>query len=215
MKILVTGFEPFGGDTVNPSSLAVELLPDQIKETVIIKKTLPVVFGQAADLLIRTVEECSPDAVVCTGLAGGRKGITPELIAVNLRHARIPDNAGLQPEWEKILPEGEDGLFSTLPIREMTNALNAAGISAEISKSAGTYICNEVMYRLLAFCKKDYPEMPAGFIHLPYAAEYLPEGKEAFAMPLMQIKNALEICISEVMKANQPRRCYRFSNNKA
>jgi pyroglutamyl-peptidase len=101
MKILITGFEPFGGYAVNPSSEAVGLLPDQIDGTDIIKKVLPVVFGDAADQLTEMIRETVPDAVICTGLAAGRKGITPELIAVNIRDARIPDNAGRQPEWEK------------------------------------------------------------------------------------------------------------------
>ncbi len=200
MKILVTGFEPFGGDAVNPSFSAVSLLPEQIAGAVIIKQELPVAFGRAADLLIRSMMDQTPDAVICTGLAGGRSGITPELIAVNLRHARIPDNTGFQPEWEKISPEGEDGLFSTLPIREIVKALGVAGISADLSKTAGTYVCNEVMYRLLAYCKKEHPGMMAGFIHVPYAAEHLPEDKDVFSMPLQQIANALEICIREVAK---------------
>ena len=208
MKILVTGFEPFGVETANPSSLATRLLPERILDAEIIKKELPDIFGKAADLLTGTIKDHSPDAVVCTGLAGGRKGITPELIAVNLRHANIPDNAGLQPEWEKVVSEGEDGLFSTLPIREMVKALQAAGICAEISKSAGTFVCNEVMYRLLSFHKKEYPGMMAGFIHLPYAAEFPPEGKDVFSMPLPQIRNALEICIREVVKAKQHMSAY-------
>ena len=211
MKILITGFEPFGGDAVNPSSEAVGLLPDQIDGTDIIKKVLPVVFGDAADQLTEMIRETVPDAVICTGLAAGRKGITPELIAVNIRDARIPDNAGRQPEWEKILSDGPDGLFSTLPIREMTKAMSAAGIPAEISKSAGTYVCNEVMYRLLSFCRKEYPGMRAGFIHLPSTAEYLrpaegediqptePAAQAENALPLARIAQGLEICIRETI----------------
>ncbi len=213
MKILVTGFEPFGGEAVNPSSIAVGLLPEQIDEADIIKKVLPVVFGDAADELIEMIREELPDAVICTGLAAGREGITPELIAVNMRHARIPDNAGAQPEQEKILPDGEDGLFSTLPIREMVQAMNDAGIHAEISEAAGTYVCNEVMYRLLDCCQKEFPDIKAGFIHLPRAvdclesaAECLPEGKEVSAVPFSQMGNAmpmeeivqaLKICVRE------------------
>lgn len=213
MKILVTGFEPFGGDAVNPSAMAVGLLPEQIDEADIIKKVLPVVFGEAADQLTEMIREELPDAVICTGLAAGREGITPEQVAVNMRHARIPDNAGAQPEQEKILPDGEEGLFSTLPVREMVQAMNDAGIHAEISETAGTYVCNEVMYRLLDCCRKEFPDMKAGFIHLPCAldhlesaAQCLPEGTDVTAvpvsengnaMPIEEIVQALKICVRE------------------
>lgn len=224
MKILVTGFEPFGGEAVNPSSIAVNLLPEQIDDADIIKRVLPVVFGKAADQLTELISYELPDAVICTGLAAGREGITPEQIAVNMRHARIPDNAGAQPKQEKILPDGEDGLFSTLPVREMVQAMNDAGIRAEISESAGTYVCNEVMYRLLDFCRKEFPDMKAGFIHVPLAADYLehavqcvPEGKEVSvvpvsengnAMPIEEIVRALKICVrktvSRIKEENVP-----------
>ena len=196
MKILVTGFEPFGNNTVNPSSLAVELLPERIAGADIIKQTLPVAFGRAADMLIGRIHDLSPDAVICTGLAGRRNGIMPELIAVNLKNTSISDNSGKQPVWEKILPEGEDGLFSTLPVREMAQELALQGIPSEVSLSAGTYVCNEVMYRLLALQRKEFPDMMAGFIHVPYALEYLPDGSDAFSMPIGNIMQALEICIS-------------------
>lgn len=201
MKILVTGFEPFGGNTSNPSAMAAGLLPDCIAGADIIKRILPVVFERAADQLIDFIHGYSPDAVVCTGLAGGRKAITPELIAVNLKNARIPDNEGQQPEWEKILPGGEDRLFTSLPVKEMTGAMAIKEIPAEISCNAGTFVCNEVMYRLLACRNKEHPGMMAGFIHVPFATEYLSYGNDAFSLPIQQIAEALEICVREVVKA--------------
>ena len=201
MKILVTGFEPFGGNTANASAIAVGLLPDRIAGADIIKRTLPVVFERAADQLIAFIHDYSPDAVVCTGLAGGRKAITPELIAVNLKCAQIPDNEGQQPVWEKILPGEEDRLFATLPLREMTEAMAVKEIPAEISRTAGTFVCNEVMYRLLVCRRNERPGMMAGFIHVPFAAEYLSEGNVAFSLPIQQIADALEICVREVVKA--------------
>ncbi len=198
MKILLTGFEPFSEDLFNPSWEAVKLLPEQIEERQIIKTCLPVVFGKAADMLIEKIRETKPDAVICTGLAGGRKAVTPELIAVNLRSAGIPDNDGQQPVWEKILEDGEDGIFTKLPVREMKTQLLAAGIPAEISYSAGTYVCNEVMYRLLHYAghENENPGMKAGFIHVPYAKEYLAEGKDAFALPVKEIAKALAVCVA-------------------
>jgi len=184
--ILLTGFAPFDGDKLNPSWEAVKgvrALPGFEKKVDILE--LPVVFGQAAEKALAQIRLLRPSAVVCVGLAGGRKAVTPEVIAVNLKHARIPDNGGNQPQWEKILPEGPDGIFSRLPVREMADALNAAGIPGALSFSAGTYVCNEVMYRVL----HDY-QGPAGFIHVPKCLE---QGGE---MPLREMTDALAKCVS-------------------
>ena len=199
-KLLITGFEPFGDEKYNPSIEAVKRLPDEINGTQIIKMRLPVIFGTAGDLLLEKISAEAPDAVICVGLAGGRKAVTPEMVAVNLKNARIPDNAGQQPVWEKIEPEGEDGLFSTLPIIDFQETLEERGIPAEISYSAGTYVCNEVMYRLLSFQKKRKLQMSAGFIHVPYASEYISEGKEVYSMPLEKIVEALFVCIQTVIR---------------
>jgi len=127
-------------------------------------------------------------------VAGGRNAITPEVIAVNLRSAKIPDNSGRQPVWEKIVPDGPDGLFSSLPVRRMVDALTADDIPAALSFSAGTFVCNEVMYRVLLAQREHFPDMQAGFVHVPYAEEFPhPEGK--FAMPLEEIARGLGICV--------------------
>ena len=200
MRILVTGFEPFGNNRVNPSIEAVKLIPERIKHADILKLELPVVFNEGADLLIRQVHEILPDAVICTGLAADRKMITPEVRAVNLREARLPDNHGYQPKREKISPDGPDELFSTLPVMEMTNILTAYGIPAALSFSAGTYVCNEVMYALLACQRESFPDMTAGFVHVPYATEFSEDRPGVFSMPVMNIRAALELCIREVVK---------------
>ena len=195
MKILITGFEPFGEDTANPSYEAVKKLPPVIDTCEIETIELPVCFDSGSAKLLDLLDRNSYDAVICTGLAGSRTAITPEVIAVNLRHARIPDNAGSQPEWEKIVPAGEDGLFSTLPVRKMVEQLAEENLPAALSFSAGTYVCNEVMYRLLAYLKENKKNIPAGFIHVPYASETVPGGSELFFMPLGQITRGLELCI--------------------
>lgn len=197
-KMLVTGFAPFDGDSFNPSMEAVKLLPEKIGGAEIIKAELPVLFDTAADQLLSLLENNKPDAVLCTGLAGGRKAITPEVIAVNLRNARIPDNAGNQPIWEKIDPYGPDGRFAVLPLQELTDSMKAADIPAELSFSAGTFVCNEVMYHLLAYQRTLFPEMLAGFMHVPYADEF-PHPEEAFSLPLETIVRGLELCILEIV----------------
>ena len=183
--ILVTGFAPFGGDTINPSfeaAKALKELPDLADKVEVIE--LPVVFGKAGEILLDKIRRVQPEAVVCVGLAGIRKAITPEVIAINLQNARIPDNEGGQPLWEKIVPEGADGIFTRLPVQKMVEAIAAAGIPASVSYTAGAYVCNDVFYRVL----HDF-DGPAGFIHVPNSVEL---GGE---MTIAQMTEGLGICI--------------------
>ncbi len=196
-KILITGFAPFGKEAYNPSIEAVRLLPDTAGDVAILKAELPVLFSGAAEQLAALIREMKPDAVICTGLAGGRRAITPEVIAVNLKNARIPDNAGMQPSWEPIDEDGPDGLFAALPVRAMAEALQEAGLPAALSFSAGTFVCNEVMYELLRLQRGSFPEMKAGFVHVPYAEEF-PHPEGSFAMPLSKITEGLLISINVV-----------------
>ena len=173
-KIILTGFEPFGGMAVNPSWEGVRLVPDHIGSGAsggarIIKLRLPVVFGKAYEILENCMNETCPDGVILTGLAGGRQDVTPEVIAVNVMDARIADNSGFKPQWERIDPAGPDGLFSTLPNLELIGAVNDAGISASLSFSAGTFVCNDLFYRTMAgIAKKGLSApFPAGFIPVP------------------------------------------------
>ena len=165
MKLLITGFEPFGGDAVNPSWEAVQALPEQVGHHQIYKLRLPVVFGQAADLAIAEAERLHADVVLAIGLAGGRKAVTPEVIGINLRNAGIPDNAGLQPHDDPIIPGAPAAYFSTLPVRAMKEAICAVDIPAALSYSAGVYVCNDVMYSLLHHFADT--QVRCGFMHVP------------------------------------------------
>ncbi len=163
--ILVTAFEPFGGDAVNPSWEAVKALPDKISEYDVHKEVLPVEFGGASKLLLELAGKLAPEVIICTGLAKGRKHITPEKIAVNVRTARIPDNAGKMPKGEPVIPGGPDGIFSSLPVSGIADALNSCGIPAQVSYSAGTYVCNDVFYNLMH--RFSDTGVKCGFIHIP------------------------------------------------
>ena len=166
-KLLITGFAPFGGEEINPSWEAVARLPEKINEYSLIKLRLPVTFGEAAELVIKAAEEIAADVILCVGQAGGRNAITPELVGINLRHATIPDHNGFQPQDEPIMVGGETAYFSTLPVRSMVEAMRAAGIPAQVSYSAGAYVCNDVLYTVLAHFQDS--EVKAGFIHVPYS----------------------------------------------
>ncbi len=191
-KLLITGFEPFGGESINPSWEAVCRLSDEINGYSLTKLLIPVTFGEAAEKVIRVAEDLHPDAIICVGQAGGRSDITPELVGINLRHASIPDNKGYQPKDEPIIKGSADAYFSTLPVRAMAEAVNAAGISSKVSYSAGTYVCNDVLYTLLSRFKNS--EMRVCFIHIPYSTE---QNKEP-SMELSQIVKGLTIAIENL-----------------
>ena len=193
-RILVTGFEPFGTDAVNPTEQIVNALPEQIGEMRIIKFVLPVEYERAARDAIQAAKECQPDAILCFGLAGGRTEITPERVAINMMDARIPDNAGRQPVDQPIDPEGETAYFSTLPVKEMVKMLSEAGFPASLSNTAGTFVCNDLLYRMLAYAQGLPAEIPCGFVHFPYCEEMeRPEG--SFAMKLEDEISAAEVIL--------------------
>lgn len=171
MKILFTGFDPFGGETVNPAYEAVKLLPDEIAGAKITKLEVPTVFTRSCEVLRQNVEALRPDAVICVGQAGGRAAITPEKVAINLMDGRIPDNDGFQPVDTSICPGGPDAYFSSLPVRAIAENIRFAGIPAGVSYTAGTYVCNCLMYSLLQLISCEYPHMLGGFIHVPYSME--------------------------------------------
>ena len=163
--LLVTGFEPFGGRSDNPSWEAVSLLPDGTEAGSIVKLRLPVTFAGAAELALLEAERTHADAVLAVGLAAGRRAITPEAVAINLMEAAIPDNRGFMPVNIPAAPGEREAYFSTLPIRKIRDEVSAAGIPCALSYSAGTFVCNDLMYRLLrAF---EGTGRAAGFIHVP------------------------------------------------
>lgn len=168
-KLLITGFEPFGGGSVNPSWEAVRRLPDQIGEYALCKLNIPTVYGEAAGMVLEKAGKLGADAVICVGLAGGRDAVTPERIAVNIRDARIPDNAGVLCRGERVAEDGPAAYFSTLPVEAMSQAIRDAGIPSAVSNTAGTYVCNDVLYTLLN--RYDGTPVRVGFIHVPYIPE--------------------------------------------
>lgn len=168
MKILVTGFAPFGGEKINPAYEAVKLLPSTIAGTAIIKAELPTVFRKGAQVLQALINAHNPDAVLCIGQAGGRPVISVERVAINLQDARIADNEGNCPNDETISAQGKTAYFSNLPTKAIVQFLRENGVPAALSYTAGTYVCNDVLYHLLYWIDTLYPQMRGGFIHVPY-----------------------------------------------
>ena len=149
MKLLLTAFSPFGGEKINPSLEAVKLVKDKILETDIIKLEVPTVCGKSIKIVADTIEKEKPDYVLCIGQAGGRESITPERVAINIDDARIPDNEGNQPIDTPIFADGEAAYFSNLPVKAMVEAIKKEGLKSSLSNSAGTYVCNHLMYGVL------------------------------------------------------------------
>ena len=194
MKIIVTGFDPFGGETINPSIECVKALPE-IEGVELIRLELPTVFKESAKRLNEVINDVKPDAVLSVGQAGGRPGITMERIAINVDDARIPDNISQQPIDEAIQLDGEAAYFSTLPIKRIVKAIREAGISAEVSNSAGTFVCNHIMYQaLFAATKADKP-FKAGFMHIPFIPE---QTTDKPSLPLEESTKALQIAIETI-----------------
>ena len=191
-KILVTGFEAFDKSALNPSAEIVKALKGDDLVTAI----LPVVFGQASSKLKELIELHKPTAVLCLGLAVGRSEITPERIAINLDDARIADNAGNQPLEQKIMADGPDGHFSTLPIEKMVASMKAAGIPASISLSAGTFVCNHIFYVLQDYLKES--NIPSGFMHVPLMDEQRKEFANLPTMPIRQMIAGVEIALDQL-----------------
>ena len=178
--LLITGFDPFGGECMNPSWEAVSRLPDVIGDYRLTKLQIPTVFGLAAERVLAAAQADKPDVILCVGQAGGRDAVTPERIAINCMDARITDNAGNQPREVPVVPGGADGMFSTVPVRSMADAIEAAGIPGKVSNTAGTFVCNDTLYRLL----HHYADTPvrAGFIHVPYLPQQAKDGKPSMLL---------------------------------
>lgn len=193
-KLLITGFDPFGGESINPAWEAVSRLPDRIGAWEIHRLQIPTVFGKASEVLLAKAEALSPDAIISVGQAGGRKAVTPEMVAVNLRYGSIADNAGVSPQDEPVVSGGPAAYFATLPVRKMSQAMVDAGLPGSVSYSAGAFVCNDTMYAVL----HRYHGTPvrAGFIHVPFLPQQAKEGVPSMA--LEEIVKALEICIEQL-----------------
>lgn len=168
MKLLLTAFDPFGGSPINPALEAVKLVANQIGDVQIVKLEVPTVFGKSIDTVAAAIEKEKPDAVLCIGQAGGRYDLTPERVAINLDDARIPDNEGNQPIDVPIFRDGAPAYFATLPIKAMVAKIREAGLPASVSNTAGTFVCNHLMYGVLYTLAKHYPGVKGGFMHVPF-----------------------------------------------
>lgn len=202
MKILVSGFDPFGGESINPSIEAVKCLPDTILEVEIIKLEIPTVIGKSIDVLTQAVYDYKPDIVLCVGQAGGRSDITVERVAINVNDCRIKDNEGNQPIDEPIVSEGPDAYFLTFPIKSIVSNIQAQGIPASVSNTAGTFICNHVAYGMAHLAKTKYPNMKTGFIHIPFLPEQVTTKFNMPSMSLELIVQALEVVIKTIIETN-------------
>lgn len=194
--ILLTGFEPFGEDTVNPSWLAAqragEILTSEGIAVQIVE--LPCVFGESARVLTDAITRLNPDIVVSTGLAGGRGRLSLERVAINCDDARIPDNKGQRPIDQEIIPGGPAAYFSSLPIKAALRNLQIAGITGEVSQSAGTYVCNHLFYALMHSLASK-PGICGGFVHVPYLPEQLPDGSATPSMPLETMAEGIAVIV--------------------
>ena len=201
MKVLITGFDPFGGESVNPAYEAVKMLPDMVAGAEVIKLEIPTVFTKSGEVVEKAIKEHNPDVVICVGQAGGRSSITIEKVAINLAEARIKDNEGKQPMDTPLHEDGETAYFTNLPCKAVVKELRDNKIPAHISYTAGTFVCNDVMYHVLYLINKQFPNMRGGFIHVPYALEQVidkPLG--TCAMSLETISKGLELAIKAIVE---------------
>lgn len=194
-KLLLTGFEPFLNYPINPTMEVVKALEGKVVNGYTIHgNILPVDFAKSGDLLLEEIKAVDPDAIISLGLAGGRFKITPERIAINVSHGD-QDNQGNKPTNKAIFADGDDGVFTTLPIEEMVAKLMDANLPADISNSAGTYLCNNVMYHALYQLKKENRKIPSGFIHIPASHELAVKHKGIASWSQADLTKAIQICI--------------------
>ena len=203
MKILITGFDPFGGEPINPALEAVKKLPDMIGNAEIIKLEIPTVFNKSLEKIEEAIKAHKPDVVVSIGQAGGRFGITPERVAINVDDARIQDNEGKQPVDTKVFSDGENAYFTNLPVKAMVAEMVKEGIPASLSNTAGTFVCNHVMYGVLYMIAKRYPHMKGGFIHVPYIPQQVVTKPNMPSMSVEDIAKGLEICLRTISEVEE------------
>lgn len=198
MKVLITGFDPFGGEKINPAWEAVKALPDNIDGIEVVKLQIPTVFKKSAKKLFENIDSVKPDVVICVGQAGGRYEFSVERVAINIDDGRIPDNDGYQPVDSPVFEDGENAYFSTLPIKAIVEEVKKVGIPSAVSNTAGTYVCNHIMYSLLYYLNKNNLNIKGGFIHVPFIPEQVIEKKNTPYMELTRITKALEISIKAI-----------------
>ncbi len=201
MKILITAFDPFGGESINPALEAVKLMKDNIDGAEIVKLEIPTVFRKSIDKVTEAIVKEDPDVVLSIGQAGGRFEVTPERVAINVDDARIPDNEGNQPIDVPIYGDGAPAYFTTLPVKAMEEAIRSAGLPSSLSNSAGTFVCNHIMYGVLYQIEKMGKNIRAGFIHVPFIPEQVARRPApAPCMSMVDIAKALEAAVSAIVK---------------
>ncbi|MCA9838799.1 MAG: pyroglutamyl-peptidase I [Trueperaceae bacterium] len=197
-RVLITAFEAFGGETQNPSlEIAQGLRPTRKVKLEVI--ALPVVFDLCLRVLAERVASFNPDLVIALGQAGGRSMLSLERVAINVNDARIPDNQGQQPIDSCVIEGAPDAYFSRLPLKRMLKALHDEGIPAHISNTAGTYVCNHLMFGLLDLISTRYPKVKGGFIHVPF----LPEQAIRHGAPSMSLETmtrGIELCLQACLE---------------
>ncbi len=199
--ILVTAFDPFGGEDRNPALDAMRALPKTIAGARIATCVVPTEFNRSIRVVTEAIEKTQPAAVLAIGQAGGRAAVTPERVAINLDDARIPDNAGAQPLDQPIVADGPAAYFSTLPVKAMVQAIRDAGVPAELSHTAGTYVCNHLMYGILHHFRDSHTR--GGFVHVPYASEQVVGRTDTPSLPLDSIVTALTAAVEAIVKNDE------------
>lgn len=199
MKVIVTGFGRFLDNEFNPTKEVLKALPDRIDAHEIYPIELPVIFDECFDYLKPFIQEIKPDVIIELGLASGRKAITPERVALNVKDARGPDNIGYQPKDEVIKSDGKNAYFSTLPLREIETILKGKNVPVSISNSAGLYVCNNIMYHVAYYIDQNNLDCLSGFIHVPISNE-LNTKDEVFSLPQSTINEAVIDTIKIILK---------------
>ncbi|MBB1635592.1 pyroglutamyl-peptidase I [Cupriavidus sp. UME77] len=203
-KILLTGIEPFDGETINPSWEATRALDGQsIDGAGIVSRQLPCVIGKVNQVLQRAIEELDPAVVICLGQAGGRSDISIERVAINVVDARIPDNEGRQPVDEPVVSGGPAAYFSTLPIKAIVSALRQHGVPASVSQTAGTYNCNAIFYGLSHYIAECRPSLRGGFVHVPYLPEMAARHPGAPSLALDTLIAGVRVMVATTLAVEQ------------
>ena len=203
MKILVTGFDPFGGEPINPAIESVKRLPDNIAGAEIIKLEIPTVRKKSLEKIEKAINEHNPDVILSIGQAGGRFDISIERVGINLDDFRIPDNEGNQIIDEPIFPDGENSYFVKLPVKSMVQNVQKNNIPASVSYTAGTFVCNHVLYGVMYLIEKKYKGKKSGFIHIPFLPQQVVDKRNMPSMELDTIVKGLTAAIEAIVKNNE------------
>lgn len=203
MKILVTGFDPFGGEQVNPSIETVKRLPDIVAGAEIVKLEVPTVCHKSLQIIEDAIAAYDPDVVLSVGQAGGRADITVERVGINVDDCRIPDNEGNQIIDEPIFPDGPDAYFVSVPIKTMVQRIRSRNIPASVSNTAGTFVCNHVTYGVSHLLATKYPGKRSGFIHIPYLPRQVTDKKNMPSMSQEMMVEAIVAAIEAVVETKE------------